>query len=222
MNHTDDMTNEQKHGANMKRNREFPKESPVSSEGLGNFNYRKDNPFKMFTHLRSLKYVQRLSTVPLIQKYSLSEHCYYTGILFERMSELCGLNFTMEEVKWIYRHDVIESITGDMLRPAKNHNETVSGLWDEIEEELTENGYEHLELYRDGLLEEWMSEEGVNLWKVCDLLELWLFCTEEYELGNRSFSVCNIIKNAENLILKTKNNIVISFAIRFMEERRWK
>lgn len=156
--------------------------------------------------LRKLKNVQRLSGKYLIQKYSVAEHCYYTGILFEHFAKLEDINITLIETDFVYRHDMLEAITGDIQRPAKTHNKTINKCWETIEEQLSfEFG---IVRYLDSFADIHFSKVPLKLFKACDLLELYLFCHEEYNLGNQSKDILTVLNNCfDNLIVSDFSSI---------------
>ena len=52
----------------------------------------------IFRHLRALKNVYRLSSIKTLQSYSVAEHCYYTGLLFELVARHERIVITREEL----------------------------------------------------------------------------------------------------------------------------
>lgn len=154
----------------------------------------------IWRHLIAMKYATRLSGMPLIQSYSTAIHCYYTGILFEEIARYEGIIITPLETKFVYRHDILETVTGDVLLPVKIHSETTKKKWEEIEAEMVESKYKYLQDYTDEFAEKYFSSLSYKLFKACDLFELYLFCTEETQLGNMSDGVWAVIYNCLNLL----------------------
>ncbi len=168
--------------------------------------YKKGDELQL---LRSLKHINRLSGKPIIQKYSVAEHCYYTGILFEHFAQEEKINVTRTQIRFVYRHDIMESITGDLLRPAKNYNIIVKDLWDKIEKELS-YAFE-IEEYIDETIEYTFPENVVKLFKTCDILELLLFLNEEKELGNNTEAIDKIFHNCIQYIYEKEFRSIIDF-----------
>ena len=137
--------------------------------------------------LRGLKNVNRLSGKYIIQKYSVAEHCYYTGILFEHFAKEEKIMVTENQIQFVYRHDIMESITGDLLRPAKKQSSTIQKYWDCIEKELAVRY--GVEEYLDEYVEYFFPSDVIKLFKTCDILELYLFLSEEKQLGNKTDAV---------------------------------
>ena len=166
---------------------------------------------KIFRHLRALKNANRLSGIKLLQSYSVAEHCYYTGLLFETIAEYERIRITRDETYFVYRHDIIETITGDILLPVKIHSEIVKNKWESIERTIIRDKYTYLIPFLDSHLSDHFSKLTWNLFKACDLFELYLFCQEEIELGNMTKGVWTVLKNCQNLLPE--------FNIHFINER---
>ena len=166
---------------------------------------------KVFRHLRALKNAFRLSSFKTLQTYSTAEHCYYAGILFETIAGYEHIHITRDEIYFVYRHDIVETITGDILLPVKIHSEAVKDKWESIEETIVNDRYPYLELFVDKNINLHFSPEAWNLFKACDLYELYLFCEEEIELGNMTKGIWTVIQNCRNLLPE--------FNIRFINER---
>jgi len=154
----------------------------------------------IFKHLRSLKHGYRLSNKPLIQSYTVAEHCYYTGLLFKWLSCKENVIITEEELLWVFQHDILESVTGDLLLPAKSFNSKTKSYWESIEKELTNETYIYLSYYSDKTGKQIFTPRAWELFKAVDLLELWLFCKEEQMLGNKHRVIRVIIQNCKNII----------------------
>ena len=175
--------------------------------GVGT-NYYKTRIDKMLQHLKSLRYIRRLSGIPLIQNYNVAIHCYYTGILFEAIADYEKISINKSEIDFVYRHDIVESITGDVLLPVKLHSKNTGKKWKEIEIELIENKYPYLEFYVDANAQKYFNPISWNLFKACDLFELYLFCLEEIKLGNKHDGILSVHTNCINLLRTFKINYI--------------
>lgn len=155
---------------------------------------------KINTHRRKMDHVHRLSGFKLFQEYSLTHHCFHTGILFMEIAWKERIKIDKESIDFVFKHDILETVTGDVLYPAKyysHHTETAIKV---LESELTKEGAEfnHLRHYTDDYAEAFMDPKALKLFKACDLLELWEFCRTEYNLGNKS--VVPIINNCRSIL----------------------
>lgn len=164
---------------------------------------------KIFRHLRALKNANRLSGIKTLQSYSVAEHCYYTGLLFEEIASSEAILITKSEIYYVYRHDVIETITGDILLPVKIHSYVVKHRWESIERIIIQDKYLYLLSFLDSHLPEHFSKEAWNLFKACDLYELYLFILEEIKLGNKNDGVLSVLHNCSNLLPEFKINYII-------------
>ena len=153
-----------------------------------------EDSFKVeWEHLRRLKDGQRLNFTPTIQPYCVATHCYYVGLLFVHFAREEDIVVLPEETVWVFKHDLLETVTGDVLYPAKNFNPVVKDYWDRIEKELVEDKYHYLKWFTDNQARFRTTKEVWNLFKAVDLLELYEFCKEEIKLGNNSSIIHNII-----------------------------
>lgn len=156
--------------------------------------FEKENKIKC---LRQLKNVERLNGKYKIQRYTVAEHCYYTGILFEHFAEKENVYPDTVQRDFVYKHDILESITGDILRPAKSINHKVKEHWRKIEMYVScEYG---LSEYTDEYTKYWEPKTR-ELFEACDILELYLYCKEEHNLGNRSEWLRVVLKNCVDFI----------------------
>ena len=165
----------------------------------------------MWRHYNSLRYMNRLAGFPLLHPYTVAIHCYYTGILFEEIAFHENIAITKRELYFVFRHDLLETITGDVLLPVKIHSKSVKEKWESIEKEMVQSKYTYLRSFNNGDMERIFSPEAWNLFKACDLFELYLFCQEETELGNMTKGIWTVLKNCQNLLPE--------FNIRFINER---
>ncbi len=141
-----------------------------------------------------LNNVHRLATVPLHQPYTVASHCYHTGLIFMDLCGLLRITLNPTTLEWVFRHDLLESATGDLIYPAKNFNEKTKEAWDTLEKEIAQNN-NVLQWYTDEQGADLMSSDRWNVFKCADLYELFLFCTDEYQLGNRHSGLLKVIDN---------------------------
>lgn len=168
-------------------------------KGTGHLN-NMGGKFEVSKNVRKMDNVQRLSGFKLLQDYSLTKHCYHVGALFMRFAIKYAIPFTMMDLDFVLKHDILETVTGDLLYTAKNYNSKTAEKWEEIEKELTDewSEYHYLYMYTDNYAEKHMNREAFKLFKDCDLFELYEFCWTEVDLGNKS--VMPVIKNCQSIL----------------------
>lgn len=155
---------------------------------------------RMNTHRRKMDYTHRLSGFKLFQEYSLTHHCFHTGLLFMEIADIEGIFLERKDIDFVFKHDILETVIGDVLYPAKHYSHHTETAIKVLESELTKEGAEfnHLRHYTDDYAESFMDRKALQLFKACDLLELWEFCWSEYKLGNKS--VLQIINNCKSIL----------------------
>ncbi len=160
-----------------------------------------DNSYHLQKWLRKIKTIRRMGPVHIIKEYKLSVHCYYTGMLFQDVAKLNKISITSKEIYWVFRHDLLEVLTGDLLYPAKHTNDITSDAWSLIEETIVKD-YPEFAAFTDthAKNEIFHTEQSYTLFKACDLFELWLFCREEMKLGNKDEQVLEIVYNCQRWI----------------------
>jgi 5'-deoxynucleotidase YfbR-like HD superfamily hydrolase len=149
---------------------------------------------------RQMRHVQRLSGTPILKPYSIAEHCYFTGLLFMEVAERDNVSVTLKDIKKVFMHDILEVKTGDLLYPAKHSNAACEKNWDEIEQIVVNKSAPLLAPYMDDA--GWSSKEAQALFKVCDLLELFMFCRDEQAIGNYSVHMRNVRNNCRSWLPK--------------------
>lgn len=103
----------------------------------------------------------------------------------------------------VLHHDLLEVATGDLPYDVKNLNGGVKNNWNEIEGELIRTPeYSYMLKYHDSQLKGVMNDMQWNLFKACDLLDLWIFIKEEIGLGNSHKGLALITKTCEKIIDK--------------------
>jgi len=130
--------------------------------------------------------IDRFSGMPLIRKNNLVEHCYNVGNLFVEIARAEELFITKEEILFVFRHDIFEVSTGDILRPAKERTTEILEHWKTIEQLLVQqHEFQWLEGYTDTWAEEHMSKRALKLFLDCDLLDIVFTLSSEVLKGNR-------------------------------------
>jgi 5'-deoxynucleotidase YfbR-like HD superfamily hydrolase len=121
--------------------------------------------------------VARYHTEATVAKQSVGEHTYGVFWLAHWMLEgIMGMPLALA----IMAHDFEEHVTGDLPGPTKDRpgfREAVAGLERSVRNEL-------------GMLELATTPEEDHILKVADLLEGFLWCTREFQRGNRHIAPC--------------------------------
>ena len=155
---------------------------------------------------RQLLNVKRMSSEYLIRGYDLAQHSYFVASMFIEFCERESITISSKEIQLVMRHDIIETMTGDLLYPAKNRNEKTQMAWEVIEDAVV---FERPEFkkYSDKSIKNNLSKEKWDVFKACDLLELALFCKEEIILGNSSDGLKEVYNNCQRLLKELTNNL---------------
>lgn len=148
---------------------------------------------------RQMKNVQRLAIHQILRPYNLLEHSYMVGILFMHFAKLEDIPYDINTLRLVLNHDVLETISGDMPYPAKNLNEKTKYHWERIESEIAD-AHPEMRPYTDHRIEQVMTPGQFDLFKACDLLELWIFIREEQEMGNLNDELNRVRIKCENIV----------------------
>lgn len=151
------------------------------------------------SYYRKLKEVNRLSRVTCLRSYNVLEHSYMVAMLFKHFAATEDVPYNMVVFEHILHHDIVEAISSDLPYDVKNFNEVTKHSWDVIEMEIVKQHHQ-LRRYTDDNIKDAMNEMQYKLFKVCDLLDLWIFLKEEQGLGNNTQKVNSIIDKCEELI----------------------
>jgi 5'-deoxynucleotidase YfbR-like HD superfamily hydrolase len=142
-----------------------------------------------------------MSGSPKIRSYNLAEHSYFVATMFEEFAREEQLEYTTDTLYVILRHDIMEVFTADLPYPVKNFNEKTKEAWELIEREVYEGGKERfITMMTDEEIKSRLTEKQFILMKSCDILDLYLFCLEERQLGNHSQPILKIINNCEDIL----------------------
>lgn len=157
--------------------------------------------YKKIDYLLQMKQIQRLPNVPHHRSYNILEHGFVVGMLYRWFASACDVAYDIEVWDKVLMHDYMETFTGDLNFVVKNLNEKTSSAWASIEHEVCESDAV-LGRYSDAAIKESMTAEQYTLFKICDYLELWIFCMQEDALGNKTKGNLNVIANCRELIDK--------------------
>jgi 5'-deoxynucleotidase YfbR-like HD superfamily hydrolase len=154
---------------------------------------------EIVTYQRRMLNMQRLAGSPKLRSYNLAEHSYFVTALFIEFAKREGLSLSVESIEAVLNHDVVETITADLPYMAKNHSSATKEAWAAIEDELV--GYHsNLSRFTDEGLKETLPVTEYQLFKMVDILELWIFCKEEVALGNVSEAIFKVLRKCEEII----------------------
>ena len=148
-------------------------------------------------YYRKLKNLDRLNGKFKLRNYNLIEHSYMVAMLFKHFAKIEDVCYDPQVFDAILHHDIVEVVTADLPYDVKNFSEETKLAWAKIEEELVKD-HPQLERYTDTKLV--LTPFQFMLFKVCDLLDLWIFLKEESSYGNNSKDVREITQRAEEMI----------------------
>ena len=157
-------------------------------------------------YYRCQKNVNRLGTIGITRPYNLLEHQYMVAMLFRHFAQKEGIAYDLDVLERILHHDIVEVVTGDLPYPVKHSSSMTETAWLVIEKEAL-TVHPELQEYTDDVMERKFTPEQLKLFKMCDLLDLWIFLKEEYGLGNRTEECSVIIARCETWILGTFSSI---------------
>jgi 5'-deoxynucleotidase YfbR-like HD superfamily hydrolase len=164
--------------------------------------------------------VNRLAGIPTHKPYNVAVHSYHTGLIFMDLCDHYGKYPSFKVVQWVFRHDMLEAATGDLLYPAKNLNDETKIAWRTIEDEVSGQN-QWLYEYSEDIAMERFTDFFWNLFKAADLYELFLFCTDEYEMGNRNKGLLRVLKNCMVYLADFKV-MVITQAVHRWRANNWR
>lgn len=150
-------------------------------------------------YYRRLKNVNRLGVEAILRPYNLLEHSYMVTVLFMHFAAKEGWAYGISCIDHILHHDILETVTGDLPYVVKRFSSTTLECWSKIEEEIV-GVHPQLITYTDDYMERTLTPGQLELFKVCDLLDLWIFLKEEQGLGNTNARCQEIINTCVTLI----------------------
>ena len=145
-------------------------------------------------------YVERWQGTPQVLPYNVSTHAYNCAMLYIQLCFICRKKIHSKLLVALLCHDNMESLTGDLLAPAKNASPE---SWDIIENRVQAK-FRHERNLDDKVLKVFLpvefdfcrglSTEDQNLLKIIDVLEFILHAQQEYKAGNKCNRVMDGLK----------------------------
>lgn len=144
-------------------------------------------------------HVERWQGTPQLLPYNVSTHAYNCAMLYMQLCRICTKEVDLQLLSALLCHDNMESLTGDLLAPAKDSSPE---FWDSIEEKVQEQWKTDTNMSvplvktflptEDDL--QCLSVETQHLLKIIDMLEFLLHAQQEYKAGNRCNKVMSGLK----------------------------
>ena len=158
----------------------------------------------------STNHVERWQGTPQLLPYNVSTHAYNCAMLYMQLCCICAKSIDLQLLSTLLCHDNMESLTGDLLAPAKDSSPED---WDRIEAQVQEkwciNTNMEASLVKTFLPIEnnlmYLPTESLHLLKIIDMLEFLLHAQQEYKAGNRCSKVMSGLKYG-GLSLKRRIN----------------
>ena len=144
-------------------------------------------------------HVERWQGTPQLLPYNVSTHAYNCAMLYMQLCRICTKEVDLQLLSALLCHDNMESLTGDLLAPAKDSSPED---WDRIEAQVQEkwriNTNMEAPLVKTFLPIEnnlmYLPTESLYLLKIIDMLEFLLHAQQEYKAGNRCSKVMSGLK----------------------------
>lgn len=144
-------------------------------------------------------YVERWQGTPQLLSYNVSTHAYNCAMLYMQLCHVCKKIVNIQLLGALLCHDNMESLTGDLLTPAKD-SEPES--WNNIEKQAQEKWRKDHNIPAAMSIaflpiEEnftFLTREDQYLLKIIDMLEFLLHAQQEYKAGNRNTKVMDGLK----------------------------
>lgn len=148
-------------------------------------------------YYRKMLNVQRLSGTSKLRSYNLAEHSYFVALLFQDFAKIEGIEYDIEVLEAVLKHDFLEVLTVDLPYHVKNHSKETQEAWETIENTIVKARKDEFAfpLMSDEDIHSILNKEQFILMKACDILELLLFCLEEWSLGNKTKALRVVIDN---------------------------
>ena len=144
-------------------------------------------------------HVERWQGTPQLLPYNVSTHAYNCAMLYLQLCYICEKLIDLQLLRALLCHDNMESLTGDLLAPAKDASPE---FWDIIEKQAQEKWRKEHNIPAGMCIaflpiEEnftFLTKEDQHLLKIIDMLEFLLHAQQEYKAGNRCNKVLDGLK----------------------------
>ena len=144
-------------------------------------------------------YVERWQSTPQLLPYNVSTHAYNCAMLYMQLCHTCEKIVSVQLLSALLCHDNMESLTGDLLAPAKDSDPE---SWNNIEKQAQEKWRKDHNIPATMSIaflpiEEnftFLTKEDQHLLKIIDMLEFLIHAQQEYKAGNRSNRVLDGLK----------------------------
>lgn len=144
-------------------------------------------------------YVERWQGTPQLLPYNVSTHAYNCAMLYMQLCFVCRKKMSPKLLGALLCHDNMESLTGDLLAPAKD---SMPECWDSIEHQVQEkwrkdNNIHSITMQIFVPVESdfsYLCVADQHLLKIIDMLEFLLHVHQEYKAGNRCSKVMEGLK----------------------------
>lgn len=144
-------------------------------------------------------YVERWQGTPQLLPYNVSTHAYNCAMLYMQLCHICEKIVSVQLLGALLCHDNMESLTGDLLAPAKDSDPE---SWDNIEKQAQEKWRKDHNMPTELSIAFLPIEENFtvltkvdqHLLKIIDMAEFLLHAQQEYKAGNRSNKVLSSLK----------------------------
>lgn len=165
---------------------------------------------EIFELQRGITFVERLQGTPqTLKSYNVATHAQQCAIIYSILCDVTKRQVDIGILLTLLLHDNIESVTGDLLAPAK-----CDELWDKIENRIMntnvitpkDNAYtvslkRHYFPTEEQMHSE-LNEDDYILVKIIDMTEFFLRAIEEWNCGNHCLRLKCAILNAKSVLLK--------------------
>ncbi len=171
-------------------------------------------------YYRKMLNVQRLSGTTKLRSYNLAEHSYFVTLLFQDFAKLEGIDYNIDVLEAVLKHDFLEVLTADLPYHVKNHSEETQKAWATIENAVAEAKRDEFAspLMSDSEIRSILNEEQFILMKACDILELLLFCLEEWTLGNKTKALRVVLNNCVKIEKEYGVMSIVSYVDRLIKK----
>lgn len=153
----------------------------------------------MINYYLTLKNIDRLARMAKIRRYSLMEHSYMVAVLFRYFASKEDVPYDMCVFEHILHHDLLEAVSSDLPYDVKTLSQTTRKSWETIENEILKE-HHLLRRYSDDNIKQTLSPRQFELFKACDMLDLWVFLKQEQSLGNTNKDCIEITQRCVDII----------------------